>query len=55
MKNLWKYDYLKGTKLFNLLKHPITEEIIVMKSSAVGKTTFIPELFKKNIYKLKTN
>jgi septin family protein len=31
----------------DLLKHPITKEVIVMKSSAVGKTTFFPELFKK--------
>lgn len=33
--------------LADLLKHPITKEVIVMKTSAVGKTTYIPELYKE--------
>ena len=46
----WKYfESYKAHEIEDLVRHPKTKQIIVMKSSAVGKTTYIPELFKKRI------
>ena len=46
--DLYKGDCLEFSKIHyleDLTRHPLAKEIIVMKSSAVGKTTFIPEYF----------